>query len=40
MTSEEFVKRTIEIIVSIIALFVVWKQWSDSGVIESAELRN
>jgi len=27
------VKRAIEIIVSIIALFVVWNQWSDSGVI-------
>jgi len=40
MTSEELAKRTIEIIVSIFALFVVWKQWSDSGVIESADLRN
>ena len=31
--SEALVKRTIEIIVSIIALFVVWNEWSDSGVI-------
>jgi len=27
------VKRAIEIIVSIIVLFVVWNEWSDSGVI-------
>lgn len=33
MTSEALVKRAIEIIVSIIALFVVWNEWSDSGVI-------
>ena len=33
MSIEDFVKRAIEIIVSIIALFVVWNEWSDSGVI-------
>ena len=33
MSSEELVKRAIEIIVGIIALFVVWNEWSDSGVI-------
>jgi len=33
MSSEELVKRATEINVGIIALFVVWNEWSDSGVI-------
>lgn len=33
MTSKWAVKRALEIIVSIIVLFVVWNEWSDSGVI-------